>query len=294
MRKTLFILAVALTLCVAAAAQKNKKIIYAVVEDGKQIEPIAYIEKGVLKGVGDDQITQENAPDFVKTFYKKGTRYNLIFGGDNVGTVTVVKDLSKTDCAANQAQISIQSRKVSPKGFVMALATNADAKSNVKGLRQLPTGAERAAIEKLVMAQMLEKNVPIKNTNELRYHNLTKINVDNDGNAEFVGSYWYNTGVKKRSLLFFIADKNAKGDISMPFSKFEEYDEKNVMNGEVSALDEGMYHELLIDMFDYDGDGTAEIFTVVRGFEGSNFNVYKRLDGKWTRVLETSNYHCAF
>ena len=272
---------------------KPKAIIFAVVEDGKQIEPITYIEKGKLKGVGDDQITQENAPNFVKTFYRRGTKYNMIFGGDDVGTVTVVKDLAATDCAKNQADISIQSA-TKPKGFVMALATNADAKRGVKGLRQLPTSAERAEIEKLVMAEMTAKNVPVKNIGELRYHNLTKINVDNDKNAEFVGSYWYNTGDKKRSLLFFIADKKANGKITMPFSKFEEFSETDVASGDIKSLDEGMYHELLIDMFDYDGDGTAEIFTVAHAFEGNNFNVYKRIGGKWTRVLETSNYHCAF
>ena len=67
------------------------------------------------------------------------------------------------------------------------------------------------------MDEMKSKNVPIKNTGELRYHNLTKIDVDGDGNPEFVGTYWYNTGAKKRSLLFFIAEKDAKGRITIPF-----------------------------------------------------------------------------
>ena len=29
------------------------------------------------------------------------------------------------------------------------------------------------------------------------------------------------------------------------------------MNDEIKSVDEGIYHELLLDMFDYDGDGTV-------------------------------------
>lgn len=279
-----------------AAAQKSApaKAIFAVLNDGKTLEPITFIENGKLKGIGDQAVEAENKKDFVKTFYKPKTKYNLIFGGKTEGSATVSKDLSDTECAANQAEISVQSARVKPKGFLMALATNAVPKKTVKGVRQLPTKAERTEIEKLVMAEMKTKNVPIKNTGELRYHNLTKIDVDNDGKNEFVGTYWYNTGPKVRSLLFFIAERDDKGTITIPFTKFDEVKEENVMSGEISAVDSGIYHELLLDMFDYDGDGSSEIFTIVQAFEGSNFNAYKREKGVWTQVLETSNYHCGY
>lgn len=271
-----------------------KKTIFAVVNDGKQIEPLAFIENGELKPIQGEGTDEKETANFVKNHYKPKTRYNLIFGGENDGTVTVTKDLSKTDCAANQAEISIQSKSVKPKGFVMALATNATAKKSVKGTRKLPTAAERREIEKLVMAEMLKQNIPIKKINELRYHNLTKVDIDNDGKAEFVGTYWYNTGDKIRSLMFFIADTDKNGVISIPFSKFNEVKEADVMNTDIKTVDAGTYHELLIDMFDVDGNGTGEVFTIINGFEGNSFNAYKKVEGKWTQVLETSNYHCAF
>lgn len=277
-------------------AQKSSlpKTIFAVLGDGKTLEPIAFIDKGKLREIGDNIVKAENKPDFVKTHYKPKTRYNLIFGGDDVGKVTVIKDLADSECAKNQAEISVQSARVNPKGFVMALATDAAAKKAVKGTRQLPTMAERSEIEQLVMADLQSENVPIKNINALRYHNLTKLDVDNNGDYEFVGTYWYNSGDKKRSMLFIIAEKDAKGKISISFKKFEEIKEEDVLSGKISDLDEGFYHELLIDIFDYDGDGTSEIFTITPAFEGSKFNVYRREDGKWTRVFENSNYHCAY
>lgn len=270
------------------------KTIFAVVNDGKQIEPIAYIENGKLKAIDGEDISEDIKKDFIEKHYKAKTKYNLIFGGKNVGTATVVKDLSDTDCAGNQAVVTVSSKRVNPKGFLMALATNTTPKKNVKGTRELPTSSERAEIEKLVMSEMKSKNVPIKNTGELRYHNLTKIDVDSDGNSEYVGTFWYNTGAKKRSLLFFIAEKDAKGSISITLNQFNEIDEEDVMSGEIKSVDEGIYHELLLDILDYDGDGTGEIFTMSQAFEGSNFNVYKRVDGKWVRSMETSNYHCGY
>lgn len=270
------------------------KTIFAVLNDGKSLEPIAFIESGKLTEIGE-AATGEKTADFAKKHYKPRTKYNLIFGGKNVGNVTVVKDLLATECATNQAEITVQSRRVTPKGFVMALATDAAAGRNVAGTRQLPTMVERREIEKLVMAEMLSNRVPIKNTGELRYHNLTKIDVDSNGKFEFVGTYWYNTAAKQRSLYFFIAEKGAEDVISIAFSRFRELGENDVMSGEIKALDDGIYHELLIDIFDVDNDGVGEIFTIVPAFEGSNFNAYKRQsDGKWAQVLETSNYHCGY
>jgi hypothetical protein len=295
MTKVLLCFSILILLTGVVSAQKHapKKTVFAVINDGKTLEPIAFIEAGKLVELGESASGEQKAA-FVKNHYRPKTKYNLIFGGKNAGTATVTKDLAESDCASNMADVSVASSRVKPKGVLMALATNAAPKKTVKGVRALPTAAERKEIEALVMAEMKAKNVPIKNTGELRYHNLTKIDVNDDGQNEFVGTFWYNTGEKKRSLLFFIAEKDAKGAITIPFTKFEEYDEENVMNSEIKTLDEGIYHELLLDMFDYDGDGQSEIFTMVRGFEGSSFNAYKRIDGKWTQVLDTSNYHCGY
>lgn len=293
-KKYLTFFFVILLLVTSAVAQKPSKKIFAVVNDGKQVEPVAFVVNGKLTGIGDDVVRAENNPQFAKTHYKPRTKYNLIFGGANAGTVTVIKDLSGSDCAGNQAEISVQSKRVKPKGFVMALATDTPAKRTFKGVRRLPLVTERAQIEELVMAEMKSRKVPVKNTGELRYHNLTKLDVDDDGNFEFVGSYWYNTGEKKRSLLFFIADKDTNGNFSLSFKKFEEFGEEDVMSNDINDLDSGIYHELLLDVYDFDGDGVSEVFTVTKAFEGNNFNVYQRKNGSWSRILETSNYHCAF
>ncbi len=285
---------------VAAQARKPtvkkpvQSAIFAIVNDGRQIEPIAFVENGKIMEIAANDGASDGGKNFNKNHYKLKSKYNVIFGGKNVGTATVTKDLAATECASNQAEVSILPRNLKFKGSLMALATSATSKKNVKGIRKRPTIAERREIETNVMMLMAARKVPVKNIGELRYHNLTKLDVNDDGIDEFVGSYWYNTAADKRSLLFFIAQKDSSGTLSFPFSDFDEFDKSNVMSGEIETLDSGVYHELLLDVFDVDGDGTAEIFTLVQGFEGSNFNVYKRTDATWTKILETSNYHCGY
>lgn len=297
---TVFLLAI---LSVSAAFAQVKKpavkkpvrhTIFAVVNDGRMIEPIAFIENGSLKEIDPPDAAAESGKNFNKDHYKPKTKYNVIFGGRYVGIATVTKDLAGTGCAGNQAEVSIAPGSLKFKGFLMALATSATAKKNVKGIRKRPSPAERREIETNVMMLMAAKKVPIKNIGELRYHNLTKLDVNDDGNDEFVGSYWYNTAADKRSLLFFIAQKDSSGTLSFPYSNFEEFDKTNVMSGEIETLDSGVYHELLLDVFDVDGDGTGEIFTLKQGFEGSNFNVYKRTAATWEKIMETFNYHCGY
>ena len=66
------------------------------------------------------------------------------------------------------------------------------------------------------------------------------------------------------------------------------------MSGEIKAVDDGIYNELLLDVFDTDSDGTSEVFTYVQSFEGAGFNIYRRNGSKWMKAFEGSNYHCGY
>jgi hypothetical protein len=126
------------------------------------------------------------------------------------------------------------------------------------------------------------------------YHNLTAIDVDNDGKVEFVGTYWVEPNPKERGMLFLIAEKNSSGKYVLTQTDYNLTKESDVMNSEIKALDEGIYHELLLDTFDVDGDGVGEIFTLEMAFEAYSFIVYKREGGKWTEIFTVSNYHCGY
>lgn len=278
----------------AFAQRVQKPIIFAVLQDGKWLEPIAFVEKGELTAPVGGDAGQNEIAAFNKKYYKPKAAYRLIFGGANAGTATVIGSDPSADCAKNMAQVSVSSTKTKLGGFVMALATDAVSKKNAPGVRRRPTPAERTAIEALVRAEFADQKIAASAIKNLHYHNLTALDLNKDKNAELVGSYWVDTSPTERALLFFIAEKNSAGKYEFGYSEFRTIKQDEVMSGEIKNIDEGVYHELLLDAFDYDADGVSEIFTYVQSFEGAGFNAYKRENGKWKRTFEFSNYHCGY
>lgn len=273
-------------------AQTKKPIIFAVLNDGRTLEPIVQVENGKL--VELESNAENGWKDFSKNYYKPKTFYNLIFGGITGGKVSVINGPMEGDCASNMASVTTVSAKAKLKGLVMALATDMPVKKGTSGTRRTPTLAERTELEKIVRAEMTKQKVSAANLKGLRYHNLTALDVNNDKNAEFVGSYWLPTAKTERALLFFIAEKGADGKFAFTFSQFDLVKQADVMSNDIKDIDKGIFHELLLDTFDADGDGTAEIFTIGQAFEGNNFRIYKREADKWTKVKEIYNYHCGY
>lgn len=272
---------------------KSRPIVFAVISDGERIEPIGEIDKGelVLTVNGGDE--PQALTKFAATHYKPKTTYNLIFGGAKSGAVTIVSSNTKSDCGKNAATVTAHSGKAKLKGFVMALATNETPAETASGVRRLPTAAERAEIETLVRAEMIKQGAAAKAAKKLNYYNLTALDVNSDGKAEMVGSFWTETSARERNLLFFIAEKNDDGRYEFGYSDYEKVTSDDLMSGEMKDLDE-LGGELLLDALEYNGDTTAEIFTVRKAFEGYNYHVYSRRDGKWAKVFEGYNYHCAY
>jgi hypothetical protein len=63
---------------------------------------------------------------------------------------------------------------------------------------------------------------------------------------------------------------------------------------EITAIDNGVYVERLVDAIDLDSDGASEVVTVRDGLEGDGYFIYKKQGGSWTKAYEFSNYRCGF
>ena len=273
-----------------AVRAKAKPVIFAVLNDGATLEPIAFIDKGELLEAASGE---PDSTTFANSYYKPKPIYRIIFGGVDDGAATIKSFDPKAECSKFMAQATTTPTKAKLKGLVMALATN-DATKKTKGVRRLPTPTERTEIESLVRAEFIKQKVSDNAARDLKYHNLTALDVDNDGKAELVGSFWIEPSPDERDLLFFIADKGADGKYKFGYSNYEAVKKDDVMSGDLKMLDTGLLNELLLDVYSYDGDDTGEIFTYDQSFEGASFKAYRRENGKWTKAFETSNYHCAF
>jgi hypothetical protein len=277
-----------------ATSPQGKPIIFAVLNDGQMIEPIAHIENGKLTETVNGSDESNLIEAFNKIYYPANAQYRLIFGGRDAGSVKVQKDGAGMECGPNLARVSVETTRTQLKGKVMALATNHKPQKAGSGVRRMPTWPERNEIDTMVREEFGRNDVDTSEVKELRYHNLTALDVDGDKRSELVGSFWVATGPTSRALLFFIADRDKAGKLRFAHSEFRRVNEDEVMSGEIASLDDGIYHELLLDVLDIDGDGVSEIFTYVQAFEGSGFNVYKRREGNWEKIFEGSNYHCGY
>lgn len=272
------------------AAKQTKSIIFAVLNDGKMLEPIAYVNKGKLEATIDGSDDKSIIAAFNKTYYKAGTSYKLVFGSANGGAVTVKSSDPKSECSANMAEAVTKATKTPLKGLVMGLATNAVIK-NTNSVRRRPTPTERTEIEALVKNEFVAQNLTPRT---LKYHNLTALDLESDGKVEFVGTFWVDIDNLTRGLLFFIAAQNKSGKYTIGFKDYRSIDQANVMSGDIKNVDEGVYHELLLDAFDYNDDGVSEVFTYIQSFEGAGFNVYAKDGAAWKNVFEGANYHCGY
>lgn len=271
-----------------------KPIIFAILRGGTLIEPIAYIEGNKLsraESVEDDASTEKS---FGGKYYRPKVLYSLIFGGVRDGTIEVIRSNIGQECSGNSAEVISRPVKSKLSGLVMALGTNATLKATVVRYRRKPTTAERTEVEALVRSEFTKQGVAGATLKNLRYHNLTALDVDHDGEAEFVGSYWVAPRSDERNILFFIAEQDALGKYAFVISDYSAIKSDDVMSGDPKDLDGGVGHELLLDVLDYDNDGTDEIFTLGQAFEGNNYYVYKRGAGKWLKTYETYNYRCAY
>jgi len=291
-----FMLPVIVILLSSAAFSQSKPgpkdIVFAVLDDGKMIEPITFLKDGKPVDAETAGYGEMDLEQFGKKYFGTEMTYKVVFGGADNGILTVAAP-NDGECSGNSAEVTTALKTGKLGGFVMGLATNADHIAIEGAVRRRPAASERTEIEKLVRARFLNES-KVKSIPTLRYHNLTAIDIDGDGIVEIVGSYWFKPKADQRDLLFFIAEKNADGKYEFTHSEFRHFSPDEIMSGEPEHLDEGIYHELLLDYFDIDGDGTAEIFTTLQAFEGRNFYIYKKADGKWTRIHESYNYRCGF
>lgn len=298
--KTPWLLVAAFLFTLSAFAQKPspkpkttpKPVIFAVLDAGKRVEPIASVDGGKLVDFDSDDDTPSKS--FADAYYKPKSAYALLFGGATDGNVTIVKSNIGTECGGASAESIPKTVKAKLSGLVMALATSAKVNGSIPGFRRKPTPQEKAEIEKLVSAEFTKQGASASALKNLRFHNLTALDIEDDDIPEFVGSYWIAPTSKERRLLFFVAEQDANGKIIFSMSEHSVVEPDDVMSGDVKDLDTGIGHELLLDVLDYDADGVREIFTIGQAFEGNNYNVYKRTDGKWAKVRESYNYRCAY
>lgn len=280
----------AFTSRLVAQAQDSPKVIFALIEEGKFIEPIARLEKDKLLPALDGEGGIE-FNEFAELYYKPGSVYRISTGGKLTGNTTIIKNDPGSDCGGIMAEVKTVSPALRITANELSLATNYKPLKPAAGFRRNANATEKIVIEKLVKAAFNKKIILVK---ELKQMKLTAIDVDNDKQPELVGTYICKPKLKQRAVIFFIAAKTKTGAYTFQFSEIEEYSEDELMSGDITSVDDGIYQERLLDILDIDNSGVTEVFTTKPSFEGAAFTVYQRKGNVWEKALEVANYHCGY
>ncbi len=257
--------------------------------------PFVIIEGGQFKQPIAGDSDADELLRFTNAYYSRGKKYRVLFGGGEAGSLTVKKSNKDEECSRSSADVALKSTARLNRN-VMALATDSSSLGGGKNTRRSPTPAERAALMPLVRAAYKEKGVPAALLPSLTTVNLTALDLDGDGKAELVGSFVAKKAGRgaARYALFLFAEPqgNSYRTNVLQFDKFTDAD---LMSGaDLTAIENGVYIERLVDALDLDGDGALEVVTERDGLEGDSYFIYKKQGGKWTQVYEFSNYRCAF
>ncbi len=257
--------------------------------------PFVIIENGQFKQPVAGDSDEAEMASFASTYYSKGRKYRVLFGGAEAGSLTVKESNKDKDCSRSSADVVLRSSAKLNQN-VMALATNSDSLGGAKSIRRSPTPAERAALMPLVRAAYKQKGVPAALLSNLMTINLTALDLDNDGKSELIGSFVVKkqTGGAARYALFLFAEPQGNS-YRTTVLQYERYTKKDLMSGaEINIIEDGVYLERLVDALDLDGDGASEVVTLTTGLEGDGYFIYKKQGGTWNKAYEFSNYRCAF
>lgn len=271
-------------------------VVYGTQPANAYMVPFVIIEGGQFKQpiAGDsdaDEITR-----FTDAYYSRGKKYRVLFGGGEAGSLTVKKSNKDEECTRTSADVALQSTARLNRN-VMALATDsASLGGGARSTRRSPTAAERAALMPLVRAAYKEKGAPAALLPNLVTVNLTALDLDNDGKAELVGSFVarkQGRGAARYPLFLFAEPEGASYRTTV--LQYERFTSKDIMSGaDLTAIENGVYLERLVDALDLDGDRTLEVVTQRDGLEGDGYYIYKKQGGTWKQVYEFANYRCGF
>lgn len=273
---------------------KSRAVVFAVESSGDEwtIDPVAEVGAGGrVAGAGGDEDALKR---LAAGLYRPGRKLRVIFGGGDAGALTVKQSTADRECYSTGALVDAQT-SARLGGNVMALATDSETLGKRAPSRREPTAAERAGVEKLARQLLARRRLTPAQLRGLRTINLTATDLDGDGTAELAGTFRVNRGAASAELLFLLAESKG-GTWAAALANHDPLKRADLPDPDLfkEAGDGGFLSEILLDQLDLDGDGTGELFTFGRSFEGVRYRIYKKTAGRWRRLEEFYVYRCAY
>jgi len=240
------------------------------IQGGFHIEPIVIISGG--KYTAPPIEDEAGAKKFSDTYFRTGRQYNVVFGGGDAGSLTVQK-YEKDQCLNLVADVGAQTT-ARLGGEVQALAVSSEKLGSGTSSRRAPTEGERTSALEVARAVYGQRGVGAALVRKMKTVNLTATDIERDGKFELIGNFEIDAGNEVMHNLFIIFEPTAAEKYKAAWNWYQKGDEN------------GNEDRKLVDAFDLDGDGTAEVIAEGHTIENHNYAIYKRQAGTWRPVYK--------
>jgi hypothetical protein len=268
--RTYTLICITWILCTLGKAQ-DPDVLFAFQIDEKveSIEPLAILKNGRLTQpplLSYDKEKQKEALRFNAEMFRPGRTYRLFSGGDEIGSVVVLRD--ETQDYGSSASVML--RGVDHATFHTGIGTNsrlikgADRHSSSLG------NSQKERLRRIATQQFRKRGVPPSALKEMK---LTGgFSADFANRRLLIGTYHLDEVSKNDEHhynLVLACSPNGADPIVIRYSK----------GGEVDGT-----YESAFDHIDIDNDGIDEIVTRKTYYEAWGYEVYSFKNGKWTHI----------
>jgi hypothetical protein len=288
MRATL--LGAVFLLLTGAAAEDSSRMLFAVRTSRDsatgpaftRIEPIARFRRvrsgpekiEFLKLPGEEKLISE--------YYQTGTKYGVVRGGVPSGSVVVLPP-DHNACQDIEQPVTRDGNATPRWRSSDAVAGKSLALGKLASPLRAPSADETRQLMGIVRRLFAIKAVPADALDHIKSDNVAATDLNGDGRVDFIGTFTVNDTRNTHNLFVVMRDSNGaqRADVIR-------YDRS--LNAKDDLAAQGW---TLVDVEDFDGDGTAEIIVQNHGWEWWSYDILKlKREAEWQVIYSGGGSGC--
>jgi len=268
-------------------APKDDRILFAVwgPDEGKpprpfMLDPIARIRGTTFADLLPEGKDREAASDnFEKIYFVPGRTYALLFGGSELGSITVEK-ADEVGCEGQTA--TAMASKPTPHGLDALAITTIEGIRTHDNWRHVASEEQKSEFARLASDYLKAHGIAAFSLENLKIPSLRATRLRQGGPEVLIGSVSVKEKTKVHDLFLVIQFQPGKTQTLLA-SYHQSKDPEDGVDRQ---------QEKFVDQLDMDGDGTDEIVTISGYYESWDYAIYRQQNGEWKLVYKGGGGGC--
>jgi hypothetical protein len=244
------------------------------------LDPIARIKGATLTDPLPEGKDAEAASDnFERIYFAPGRTYPLLFGGSELGSITVEK-AEAVGCEGQTA--TARASKPTPLGLDALAVTNLEGIRTHDNWRHVATEEQRAEFGRLASDNLKAHGAKAFSLENLKIPSLRATRLRKGGPEVLIGSASLKEKTKVHDLFLVIQFQPGQSQTLLA-SYHQSRDPQDGVDRQ---------QEKFVDQLDLDGDGTDEIVTISGYYESWDYAIYREQNAEWKLVYKGGGGGC--